>query len=294
MDKLVSQKDKLPLWLSSDPDYILRQCGDILSMNEYFGVQTQGSPLDKMKALVKIIMQKEGGAPQRFLDILLQHQARYQQLQQFFNSNTEGSSKPTVFANSGSVVDVRELTNVKGKSLNAKIETITGAGSRLTGNAAGQVPQADFTACDGSVICAGKMTNVEVDGDINLSINVKPSQQILPGKLDETPPYSQGPAVETVTEHKVELIDCLRADHSFILQHVHAKHIVTDRQYQNLKHISQPEQTVTNLIDQVIMNGQNSCSLFLDVLNEPDIVTTYPQLREITQKMVLSNSGTSV
>lgn len=91
--------------------------------------------------------------------------------------------------------------------------------------------------------------------------------------------------MKTITEHKLELIDCLRADHSLILQHVHAKHIVTDRQYQNLKHILQPEETVTNLIDKLIVNGQNSCSLFLEVLKEPDILETYPQLREITKKM---------
>lgn len=86
-----------------------------------------------------------------------------------------------------------------------------------------------------------------------------------------------------ITEHKVELIECLMADHSFILQHVHAKHIVTDRQYQNLKHISQPEETVTNLIDQIILKGQRSCSLFLEILKEPDVLRTFPQLKEITK-----------
>uniref|UniRef100_A0A8D0D254 CARD domain-containing protein n=1 Tax=Sander lucioperca TaxID=283035 RepID=A0A8D0D254_SANLU len=93
-----------------------------------------------------------------------------------------------------------------------------------------------------------------------------------------------GPAVEIIIKHKLELVECLRADHSFILQHVHTKRIVTDRQYERLKHISQPEERVTELIDQVIAGGQESCSLFLKVLKEPDILQTYPQLKLITEK----------
>uniref|UniRef100_A0A8D3C2Q1 CARD domain-containing protein n=1 Tax=Scophthalmus maximus TaxID=52904 RepID=A0A8D3C2Q1_SCOMX len=88
-----------------------------------------------------------------------------------------------------------------------------------------------------------------------------------------------------IIEHKVELIDCLRADHSFILQHVHAGCIVTDRQYQNLKHICLPEKTLTDLIDQVIDNGQISCSLFIEVLKNPEVVRTYPQLKDITRNL---------
>ncbi len=93
-----------------------------------------------------------------------------------------------------------------------------------------------------------------------------------------------------IIERKVELIDCLRADHSFILQHVHAGSVITDREYQNMKCVSQPEETVTKLIDQVIGKGQESCSRFLEVLKEPDILKTYPQLKQIVQ----NNSGSNV
>uniref|UniRef100_A0A8C4E379 CARD domain-containing protein n=1 Tax=Dicentrarchus labrax TaxID=13489 RepID=A0A8C4E379_DICLA len=78
------------------------------------------------------------------------------------------------------------------------------------------------------------------------------------------------------------------ADHSFILQHVHAKHIITDRQYQYIKHISQPEDRITNLIDQVICKGQETCSSFLEVLKQPDVLRTYPQLKHITKNGLLS------
>ncbi|XP_033473436.2 uncharacterized protein LOC117251341 isoform X1 [Epinephelus lanceolatus] len=284
MDKLESAQHNLCMWLSSDPDYILEKCGDILSMNEFREVQRQSSALDKMKVLLKIIMQKGGDTPQYFLDILKQHQSHYQHVPQLFNPNTESSPTPTVFADGSSVVTARTMKNIKAKKINIRVETVSNAGSRPTATTVGQVPGADYTACDSSIICGDTMTDIEVDGELNLSASVTPSQ-VRAETVDETLPSSQGPAVKTITEHKLELIDCLRADHSFILQHVHAKQIVTDRQYQNLKHILQPEETVTNLIDKLIVNGQNSCSLFLEVLKEPDILKTYPQLREITKKM---------
>lgn len=99
-----------------------------------------------------------------------------------------------------------------------------------------------------------------------------------------------------ITEYKVELINCLMADHSYILQHAHAKQIITVRQYQNIKKKSPstPEDTVTDLIDYVIIvNGQKSCTDFLEVLKLPDVLSTYPQLKEIINKMLRSNSGSS-
>ena len=86
-----------------------------------------------------------------------------------------------------------------------------------------------------------------------------------------------------ITRDKVKIIDCLRRDHSHILQLVHQKEIVDDRQYDKLKHISQPEQTIIDLIDQVIGKGEEYCSQFLEVLKEPDVLITYPQLKEITK-----------
>lgn len=84
-----------------------------------------------------------------------------------------------------------------------------------------------------------------------------------------------------ITEHKVMLIDCLRRDHSYILQFVHEKKIVTDRKYDQLKHLGQPEPTIIDLIDHVIGNGEKSCSQFIKVLKQPDVVSTFPQLKEM-------------
>lgn len=83
-----------------------------------------------------------------------------------------------------------------------------------------------------------------------------------------------------IKEHKVELINCLMGD-VFILQCVHAKGILSPRQYGNLKHSSNPEQTVTNLIDLLMSKGEETCNQFLQILKDPDVDATYPQLKNI-------------
>uniref|UniRef100_A0A3Q1HY58 CARD domain-containing protein n=1 Tax=Anabas testudineus TaxID=64144 RepID=A0A3Q1HY58_ANATE len=85
-----------------------------------------------------------------------------------------------------------------------------------------------------------------------------------------------------IRQHKEKLVDCLRSDCSFILQRAQVKELVTDRQYQNLKDISQSEQTVIDLIDRLMSNGQKSCTLFIEVLKEPEVLRTYPQLKDIS------------
>ncbi|XP_028446181.1 uncharacterized protein LOC114563578 isoform X2 [Perca flavescens] len=197
-------------------------------------------------------------------------------------SDSGGPSTPKVFADGNSVVTNRKVTDVKGNHLNMVTEIERHPGSGPTGNAVGEFPRADYIATGGSVICSDVLSHANINGDLNFNLTIKQSQ-VPAGRGDKTPPSSQGPAVEIIIHHKVELIECLRADPSFILQHVHAKRMVTDGQYQRLKHISQPEERVTELIDQVIGGGQESCSRFLTVLKKPDILQTYPQLK----KMVL-------
>ncbi|XP_035517586.1 uncharacterized protein LOC118328088 isoform X2 [Morone saxatilis] len=201
-------------------------------------------------------------------------------MQDVFSSQPSGP--PTVVADGESVVTVREIRNVKGNAFSTTIETESDPRRRPSGNV-GQAAPADYSAHDGSVICADTISDVTIVGNIDFTVKTS-SSKIRAGTVDETPSSSQGPAVKIITEHKVELIVCLMADHSFILQHVHAKQIITDRQYQNMKHISQPEKTITNLIDQVICKGQETCSSFLEVLKQPDVLTTYPQLKHITKK----------
>ncbi|KAM7380841.1 hypothetical protein PAMP_004113 [Pampus punctatissimus] len=281
MDTLLSDVDKLCMWLSSDPDYILDQCGDILTRNEYKEVEKQRSALDKMETLLKI-MQKGEDKAQSFLEILRQHQAHYTQLQQFFKASAEGSSAPSQFADDNSVITTREMTNTKAKSISMKIETVSHPGSGSSGNVAGQILQADFAALGRSVICADKISNCTIDGNIDLSVTVKPAPHAHAGTVNETLPSSQGPAMKMITGRKRKIIDCLATDHTHILQTMHERNIVDDRKYNNLKH-QKPEEAIIDLIDYVIANGEEACSEFLQILKEPDCLCTFRKLKEITK-----------
>ncbi|KAM4559418.1 uncharacterized protein PAE49_013832 [Odontesthes bonariensis] len=276
MDKLRSEQDRLSIWLSSDPDYIFDQCGDILTMNECKEVQKQTNATEKMAKLLKIIIDKGGNTCQSFLDILRQNQGRYQQLQQFFNSPIHSSTTPTVFADKNSAVTCRKFTSSTAKSVSMKIETVRDPGRSPPGNAG--VSQADYTATGGSIICADQFSGVNIDGDINLSVSVKPSQAHA-GAMEDTEQPPQGPDGKTIIKHKVELIGCLMVD-PIIVQHVCAKSIVTHKQYLGLK-VLPPEEAITKLIDQVIGKGEVTCAQFLEVLKKPEVLETYPQLKDI-------------
>ncbi|XP_078119328.1 uncharacterized protein LOC144526042 isoform X2 [Sander vitreus] len=85
-------------------------------------------------------------------------------------------SRTRPVADSNSVVTDRTIKDIKGKNLNMAVETVSGAGSGPSGNAAGESAQADCYARGGSVICTDNISDVDVDGDINLSVTVKPSK----------------------------------------------------------------------------------------------------------------------
>ncbi|XP_010787177.1 uncharacterized protein [Notothenia coriiceps] len=284
MDKLESVKARLCKWLSKDPDFILTKCGNILLMNESLEVQKRSNALEKMEVLLSTIIKKGDDTCQTFLDILEENQAHYQQLKQLFNPAPQKSAAPTVHADSCSVVTMREITDVKSETLNVEIKTEMDPQSWTTGAAVGPVPQRDYTALNGSVICADKISGVNCDV-LNFSVSVKSvntnRQDTATPSVDETLPSHQGPATKMIISNKLRLIACLSADPSFILQNLQQKKILSNRQYGNLKDLSQREETVIKLIDQVISNGEKSCSLFLEVLKQPDILETYPNLNEI-------------
>lgn len=81
------------MWLSDDPDHILQECGNILSLNEFLAIHKQSSAYEKMRELLKIITEKGGDACQSFFDILRQNQACYPKLQQLFSPNTQGKDQ---------------------------------------------------------------------------------------------------------------------------------------------------------------------------------------------------------
>ncbi|XP_034077421.1 uncharacterized protein LOC117549532 [Gymnodraco acuticeps] len=284
MDKLESVKARLCTWLSEDPDFILTKCGNMLLMNEFREAQKQSNALEKMEVLLSIIITKGDDTCHSFLDILKENQAHYKQLKQIFNPAPQKSAAPTAHADSCSVVTIREITDVKAETLNMEIKTEMDPRSWKTGTAVGPVLQGDYTALNGSVICADKISDVKIDV-LNLSVSVKSvntgRQDTATPSVDETLPSHQGPAAKMIISNKLRLIDCLSADPSFILQNVQQKNIVSNRQYGNLKDLSQREETIIKLIDLVIRKDEKACSLFLEVLKQPDILETYPNLNEI-------------
>ncbi|XP_067459139.1 uncharacterized protein [Thunnus thynnus] len=108
------------------------------------------------------------------------------------NVDKLGSATPTQSADGGSVVTAREITNTNAKSISMKIETVSQPGSGASGNVVGQFPKADLVAQSNSVICADKITNVNIEGDIDLSVSVKPPNACAAGASSQSEDWEQG------------------------------------------------------------------------------------------------------
>ncbi|XP_051270000.1 uncharacterized protein LOC127371309 isoform X2 [Dicentrarchus labrax] len=81
---------------------------------------------------------------------------------------------PTVVADGNSVVTIREIRNVKANSFSMTIETESDQRRRPSGNV-GQAAPADYSAHDGSVICADTISDVTTDCNIDFSVKTSSS-----------------------------------------------------------------------------------------------------------------------
>ncbi|KAF1382290.1 hypothetical protein PFLUV_G00142210 [Perca fluviatilis] len=84
-------------------------------------------------------------------------------------------SRTRPVADSNSVVTDRTITNVKGNNFNMAVNTVSYPGSGPSGKAGGEDTQADCSARGGSVICTDHISDVDVKGDIDFSVTVKPA-----------------------------------------------------------------------------------------------------------------------
>ncbi|CAB1343539.1 unnamed protein product [Coregonus sp. 'balchen'] len=85
---------------------------------------------------------------------------------------------------------------------------------------------------------------------------------------------------------KTVLMGILPVEASFILQHVHQEELVTERVYMELKIASEltPEKTIIGLLDTLITKGgDEKCTRFLTLLQQPAIIKELPKLNEIKQ-----------
>ncbi|MGH0117650.1 UNVERIFIED_CONTAM: hypothetical protein FKN15_041842 [Acipenser sinensis] len=88
--------------------------------------------------------------------------------------------------------------------------------------------------------------------------------------------------MEIIRAHKVELIGWLRSDPVPILQHCHSK-ILTDREYDSIKCLQNPEQLVIKLLDIILRKSDQACQDFLNILKS--VTDTYPQLEQWLRKI---------
>ncbi|KAM9484941.1 uncharacterized protein ACWYII_005450 isoform 4-T6 [Salvelinus alpinus] len=276
MEFLKSHKEDLCKWLSTmDAEFIIDKCEDILTAKQEKAIRNQKTDEGKIRLLLETFIKMDDSTCQDFLKILKEEQTHYPGLQQHFSKSTQASSSPTVYADCSSTVDTRKVTNVRGiKDLDMHVTVQAGSGNPSGMNVSQPPPHAEMVAIKDSHIFASEITNCTIDGNLNMSVMQVPAPQApqcpVPPKQTEDVSSSQGPAMKMIIENKVNLIDWLRADSVFILQHVHSKRIVTDREYQELKSLSVPEAAVTDLIDKMILKKEETCSQFLDTLKESE------------------------
>ena len=85
---------------------------------------------------------------------------------------------------------------------------------------------------------------------------------------------------------KVKLVEWLSSD-LHILQHAQANGIISHRVYKQLITL-QPEAACIKLIDTItFIGGEGTSSQFLKLLKKPEILETYPQLKEWNASFVL-------
>lgn len=90
MEFLKSKQTELVQWLSTDPEYIIEKCEDILSVKQGKAVSSQATAAEKICLLLNEIMKNGEGACEKFNEILQKEKARYPGLQQHFSKNTQG------------------------------------------------------------------------------------------------------------------------------------------------------------------------------------------------------------
>ncbi|XP_035025161.1 caspase-8 [Hippoglossus stenolepis] len=91
-------------------------------------------------------------------------------------------------------------------------------------------------------------------------------------------------AKDTLRCNKTDILTALCADYRLILNKVHEKNLITQREYNNLKSINKEdvEGHAVELMDKIMNKGEDSCQYFMDLLQtDKDIINTYPKLKSM-------------
>ncbi|KAL4608926.1 caspase-8-like [Arapaima gigas] len=89
--------------------------------------------------------------------------------------------------------------------------------------------------------------------------------------------------MEDIRKRKLSLIEVLMSDPGYILQHLQADSLITQREYHNIWSIRQSsEKTVIDILDKIMNKGEEICRRFLALLQKPDILDTFPALKQLS------------
>uniref|UniRef100_A0A3Q3BD94 Zgc:174906 n=1 Tax=Kryptolebias marmoratus TaxID=37003 RepID=A0A3Q3BD94_KRYMA len=95
-------------------------------------------------------------------------------------------------------------------------------------------------------------------------------------------------------QHKVTLIEILKADAEFVLQHAHSRRLLSERGYQEVKHCHTPIKKVTELLDHIIQRGPEAAQGLLDLLREPDLQETFPSLENFVKELHINTVSSDI
>uniref|UniRef100_A0A4W5R6L2 Poly [ADP-ribose] polymerase n=1 Tax=Hucho hucho TaxID=62062 RepID=A0A4W5R6L2_9TELE len=175
MEFLKSNKTELGQLLSTDPEYIIENCEDILSVKQGKAVSNKATAAEKICLLLDEIMKKGEDSCVQFIEILKKEKEHYPGLQQHFSKNTQVSSSPTVYADCNSTVDTRKVTRNRIKKDLIMHKTIQAGGVNPSGmNLSQPPPHANMVAINNSHISAEVISDCEIDGNLNFNLTQAP------------------------------------------------------------------------------------------------------------------------
>ncbi|XP_018581466.1 caspase-8-like [Scleropages formosus] len=86
-----------------------------------------------------------------------------------------------------------------------------------------------------------------------------------------------------IRKRKLSLIEVLMSDPGYLLQHLQADSLITQREYHNIRSVQQSsEKTVIDILDKIMNKGEDICRRFLALLQKADILETFPGLKELS------------
>ncbi|CAN9516084.1 unnamed protein product [Ophioblennius macclurei] len=103
---------------------------------------------------------------------------------------------------------------------------------------------------------------------------------------------SEEPAAEVqlLRRQKAKLIEILRADADFVLQHADSRCLLSPQAYEQVKSCRVPTEKVTDLLDHVIRRGPEAARGFWELLKEQEMQETFPMLSFVKDLQVATLS----